>query len=118
MESNSIPRNPGLRLSAKAVYRLRQKLQSALLRLVEVLGKMEAAGVEVNIDNMATGDMVLTYLRSRVLSGLGDWKVELNPVGLDALKQAKKRRHKETAALSNRLKGVVPTECRPMVDIP
>jgi hypothetical protein len=99
-----MPRIPGHNgaLDARGKYGLQRKLQAALARVVEVLGKMDAAGLALNTNSL--------FLASGVADLLGDFIGDLEraepaekqcpAAGLIA--DVLKRRQRETKARRKR----------------
>jgi len=87
-------------MDAKQRYRLRQKLQAALLRLCQVIGQMQKAQVDFNKDNAATVEAVLHLLadcrkRGRNSACYDDLDSVVDRAE-KAINRAGKRRHSET----------------------
>ncbi len=88
-------------MNAKSRYRLRLKLQDALLRVDEVVNELTSAGIDCNKANAATIETVLHLLvafRNRGHnSAKYDPQEEVMDLAFKALLHAKNRRRIETA---------------------
>src|SRR5947207_11662405 len=85
-------------MTAKRRYRLRQKLQTALLRVVEVVEELKAAGVTANTVNLVTTDTAMRILERFVHGSMkNDEPVIVLASGQAAMMQAMKRRVVETS---------------------
>jgi hypothetical protein len=83
-------------MDAKARYRLRQKLKAALLRVVEVVGELQQAGVDCNTDNLVTADAAMRIL-ARFFHPEDAGPLMVVARGKEALLHAMERRLLETA---------------------
>jgi len=93
-------------MTPKERYRLRLKLQSALLDLYVVMVEMKRAGVTCNEANLPTASTVLTLLDD-LLNRSADPAMHADPDEVtkrawDELGKAKKRRQVETIKRGNR----------------
>jgi len=83
-------------MTAQRRFRVRKKLQAAMLRLIEVLGEMQEYEVAPNKENVATVAMAMTVLDA-VLSGIGLGKaITVTGAGKRAVLSAARKRVKET----------------------
>ena len=90
----------GVRGTRKQRFRLRRKLQSALLRLVAVVSELGVQGLSANAENIATSAAAVTVLGRLLDRSLGVSVADplmVNAKGKTAIEMAMVRRVRETA---------------------
>jgi maltooligosyltrehalose synthase len=83
-------------MAAKRRYRLRQKLQASLFRLIEVIEELTAEEVQANETNLITADAVMRLLARFLHLDRQEEPLQVLAAAVEAIKQAAQTRAKET----------------------